>query len=167
MRTPGIRRLAAGFAVALSLALAATACRPSGGNDNLLQDLRGSWSAAESVELYGRSLLTSTTLTFGPTGASMVADTTESGALLHRLTAAGTYSVTETPATLTLSFGSARQSAAMDGGAFDAENLVDLTVDDLADLAADFPAGLTLSIAGTSLTLSFPDHPDLVFDRSP
>jgi hypothetical protein len=150
----------------LVAAAALLGCRPAAIDDSPAQLVLGSWSASESIELFGRTLTSSVALTFTASQFTLDMDTQEGGVLEHRLDASGTYAVSGNPRTITLNLVSARQAADVLTAGADPANLADLSPADLADLATDFPAALSYTISGSSMTLTFPDAPALVFTKA-
>ena len=149
------------------VALAALlACQPAADNGDL-QSILGTWSASEQVEIFGRTIESSYEITFGTSGVTLGVDTLEAGSLVHRLTASGTYAVSESQGTVALSFASARQSADLVTADADPAILADLSPEDLTDLATDFPSSLSYAVSGTSLLLAFTAPPDLRFTKVP
>jgi hypothetical protein len=143
------------------------ACPPA--TDNVpTESIVGTWSASEQVELFDRTLTSTFELTFTASQVTLGVDTRDAaGALLHRLTASGTYTVPASQPTVTLSFVSAQQSADPLTTGSDPTSLADLSSDELADLATDFPSSLSYAITGTSMLLAFTGPPDLLFAKVP
>ena len=142
------------------------ACPPA--TDNLpTESILGTWSASEQVELFGGTLTSAFELTFTASQVTLGVDTRDAaGRLLHRLTASGTYFVSENQPTVTLSFASAQQSADPVTADADPAILAELSPADLADLAGDFPSSLSYAISGTDMLLAFTGPPDLLFTKA-
>lgn len=126
----------------------------------------GTWTASESMELFSATLQSRFELTFTESQVRLVIDTTKGGVLEHRLEATGGYAYSPSLGTLGLTFQNALQTADVLTPGASAAALAALSAEDLADLAADFPAGLQCDLAASSLTLRFANAPDLAFTRT-
>jgi hypothetical protein len=152
----------------LAMAGALLGCPPEPSNIDIARLILGNWTASEQVELFGRTLTSTVDLAFTPSAVTLSVDILNGNTLEHRLTASGTYVVTQSQGTVSLSYASARQSADVLTPGADPASLADLSAEDLADLATDFPAALSCTIGanGTSMTLGFADAPDLIFTKA-
>lgn len=150
----------------LVMAGALLGCRPTTSEDDLARLILGSWTASEQVELFGRTLTSTVELVFTTSQVTLGVDTLDGGTLAHRLIASGVYSVSQSQGTISLSYTSARQTADVLAAGADPTDLADLSSEDLADLATDFPAALSCTIGQTSMTLRYAAAPDLVFTKA-
>lgn len=149
---------------ALLLAVSLSGCRPGPGPGEET-DLRGTWTATDTVTVFGTTLVTDLGLSITDTAVTLTAVTSAADTVVHRLTATSSYTVTDE--TITFSYTGGLQSEDLGDGTFDVDTMVDLTEADLADLAVDFGGVRGYSLAQDTLVVDPDTAAELQFTREP
>ena len=128
-------------------------------------DFRGTWIATDTATVFGRTLETTIQIEIGDTVLSLTATTSEGEAVVHRVTATGTYTLAAEA--VTFSYTGGQQSTDNGDGTFDPDTLVDLGEADLAKLEADFGGEQTYSLAENTFVFAPETTTELEFTRQP
>ena len=151
---------------ALAVLMLVAGCREAPGpGPGEEADFRGTWTAVDTAEVFGRTLVTTIQIDIGDTEVGLTATTSEGETVVHRVTATGTYTLTETA--VTFSYTGGQQSTDNGDGSFRVDTLVDLGEADLAELGADFGGEQTYSLAENTFVFAPETTTELEFTRQP
>ena len=127
-------------------------------------DFRGTWTAEDTVTVFGRTLVTQIELVITDADVTLTATTSEGESVVHRVTATGTYTFAQD--SVSFSYTGGQQSEDQGDGTFDVDTMVEIEEDDLSDLTTDLGGSHTYVLTDTTFTMDSGTTSELEFTKT-